>query len=137
MAPDKRGVSGSRTPAAERRDRLVRAPGRPRLVAGVLLAGLVASPSLARAADGGVSVPVAAAILFPADAPLDPVDAGPGVYLPEDLAIATANELAGYRAAPPQTAPSPTGRTVAIVFLVGLGLGAIAGVAFGVWAATR
>lgn len=75
--------------------------------------------------DAGVAGPVAIAVesatLRPLDAPTAPLEVGPGVYLPEDLALTTASKVAAYEAARASqgTSVSPW---IVVVVLAALGL---------------
>jgi hypothetical protein len=88
-----------------------------------------------QAQDGGAPVPVASAIITPADAPLSTLTVGPGVYLPERLAIARANELEALRARPDGPAAPVASTPVAVLMAFGLGL-VVGGEVVG-WVAVR
>lgn len=84
--------------------------------------------------DGGTleAIAVESATLRPLDAPTVPVDVGPGVYLPEALAVTAAAKVAAYEAA--KSAQSPTVSSPVVWLVVGaLVLGVGGGVALG-WA---
>ena len=85
--------------------------------------------------DGGApqAIAVESATLRPLDAPTTTVDVGPGVYLPESLAVSTAAKVAAYEAA--KSASSTTVSSPVVWLVVGaLVLGVGGGVAIG-WAA--
>jgi hypothetical protein len=84
--------------------------------------------------DGGlVAIAVESATLRPLDSPTAPVEVGPGVYLPEALAVSTAAKVAAYEAA--KSAQVPTVSSPVVWLVVGaLVLGVGGGVAIG-WAA--
>lgn len=95
-----------------------------------LVALLALLPVAARGQDAGVPVAVRSATLRPADAP--ELDVGPGVFLPDPVAVASANELAACRAKPadppprPPVEPEPSTATGVMVGLaIGLVLGAV------------
>jgi len=87
--------------------------------------------------DGGTleAIAVESATLRPLDAPTVPVDVGPGVYLPEALAVTTAAKVAAYEAAKASQVPAAgaPGLVVGVLAVLGL-LGA--GVAGG-WLAAN
>jgi hypothetical protein len=122
MSPDKREVSGGEQPPQG--DTPSRLPwwGHPVRLRALVFTLVVAIASPARAQDGGGSVPVASAIITPADAPLSTVTVGPGVYLPERLAIARANELEALRARPEGPAAPVVSTPAAVLVAFGLGL---------------
>jgi len=84
--------------------------------------------------DGGlVAVPVESATLHPLDAPTAPVEVGPGVYLPEPLAVSVASKVAAYEAA--RASQGPTVSSPVVWLVVGaIVLGVGGGFAIG-WAA--
>lgn len=135
MSPDKREVSGvEQPPLGGTPSRLPRWARPVRLRAHVFLL-VVAIAGPLRAQDGGVSIPVASAIITPADAPLSTITVGPGVYLPERLAIARANELEALRAR--QDTPAAPVASTPVAVLVAFGLGLVVGGAVVGWVAVR
>jgi hypothetical protein len=101
----------------------------------VLVLVLVSRIALgAEPGDGGTpaAIAVESATLRPLDAPAAPVDVGPGVYLPEALAVSTASKVAAYEAA--KSASSTTVASPVVWLVVGaLVLGVGGGFALG-WA---
>ena len=78
-----------------------------------------------------LAIAVSSATLHPMDAPTDPVEVGPGVYLPESLAVTVAGKAAAYDAAEKAAAgPQPTSPVVWLVvgaLVLGAGGGAVLG----------
>lgn len=83
------------------------------------------------AGTGPVAVAVESATLRPLDAPTAPLEVGPGVYLPEALAVDVAGKVAAYEAA---KASPPTTSAVAWLVVGALVVAAGGGFALG-WAA--
>lgn len=95
-----------------------------------LVALLALLPIAARGQDAGVPVAVRSATLRPADAPELELEVGPGVFLPEPVAVASANEVAACRAKPADPPPQPrvepsTSTGVMVGLAIGLVLGAV------------
>jgi hypothetical protein len=93
-----------------------------RLVLALVLASQLALG--AEPGDGGtpLAIAVESATLRPLDTPTVPVDVGPGVYLPEGLAVEVAAKTAAYDAAA-KTSPSPLLWIVLGSVMVGIGGG--------------
>lgn len=79
-----------------------------------------------------MAVAVESATLRPLDAPAAPLEVGPGVYLPEDLALTTASKVAAYEAA--KASQGPVASPVVWLVVGALVLGVGGGFAIG-WAA--
>jgi hypothetical protein len=80
-----------------------------------------------------VAIAVESATLRPLDAPAAPLEVGPGVYLPESLAVTVASQVAAYEAAKASQGTVTTSPVVWLVvgaLVVGVGGGFAAG-----WAA--
>ena len=96
---------------------------------------LGADPGDAGTSDAGIEGPVAIAVesatLRSLDASIRSIDVGPGVYLPEPLALTVASQVAAYEAAKASQAPSsPVVWLVVGALVLGVGGGFAAG-----WAA--
>jgi hypothetical protein len=76
-------------------------------------------------ADGGTpqAIAVESATLRPLDAPVEPVEVGRGVYLPESLAVEVAAKTAAYDAATPGPVSSPVVWLVVGALVLGVGGG--------------
>lgn len=105
-----------------------------RLSAGLAL--LLALPSWGQ--DGGLALAVDSALLRRSGVELE---VGPGVYLPAELAVTSAQELAACRASgcssAPQVAPVPPLTVATWLLLGGLVVGLTGGVVLGWWARSQ
>jgi hypothetical protein len=101
-------------------------------IALVLASQLALGADPSDAGTGPVAVAVESATLRPLDSPEVPLEVGPGVYLPEPLAVDVAGKVAAYEAA--KASQGPVASPVVWLVVGALVLGVGGGFALG-WAA--